>query len=119
MATQTVATSTVKRKAPTQAKAEAIAKAKAVAPDLAVRIGSTPKTKFRGDPNVFGRLVEDHDRHGALLAMIHETEGKSTEREALFTELGERIRDVRQGPDGALYLVSDGASAKIYRVQPA
>jgi len=40
-------------------------------------------------------------------------------REALFTELGERIRDVRQGPDGALYLISDGASAKIYRVQPA
>ncbi|MGC8507507.1 MAG: PQQ-dependent sugar dehydrogenase [Thiomonas sp.] len=40
-------------------------------------------------------------------------------REALFTDLGERIRDVRQGPDGALYLISDGASAKIYRVQPA
>jgi glucose/arabinose dehydrogenase len=40
-------------------------------------------------------------------------------REALFTELGERIRDVRQGSDGALYLISDGASAKIYRVQPA
>ena len=40
-------------------------------------------------------------------------------REALFADLGERIRDVRQGPDGALYLISDGDSAKIYRVQPA
>lgn len=40
-------------------------------------------------------------------------------REALFADLGERIRDVRQGPDGALYLISDGTSAKIYRVQPA
>ncbi len=40
-------------------------------------------------------------------------------REALLTDLGERIRDVRQAPDGALYLISDGASAKIYRLQPA
>jgi len=45
--------------------------------------------------------------------------GRVVAREALFTDLGERIRDVRQGPDGALYLISDGASAKIYRVQPA
>jgi glucose/arabinose dehydrogenase len=33
--------------------------------------------------------------------------------------VGERIHDVRQGPDGALYLISNGASAKIDRVQPA
>ncbi|MEW6561073.1 MAG: PQQ-dependent sugar dehydrogenase [Pseudomonadota bacterium] len=39
-------------------------------------------------------------------------------REALLADLGERIRDVREGPDGALYLISDGASAKIYRLQP-
>ena len=25
-------------------------------------IGSTPATKYRGDPAIFGRLVEDHDR---------------------------------------------------------
>ena len=37
---------------------------------------------------------------------------------ALLADLGERIRDVRQGPDGAIYLISDGASAKIYRLQP-
>ncbi|MGA8009671.1 MAG: PQQ-dependent sugar dehydrogenase [Thiomonas sp.] len=40
-------------------------------------------------------------------------------REPLLTDLGERIRDVRQGPDGAIYLISDGALAKIYRLQPA
>jgi glucose/arabinose dehydrogenase len=43
---------------------------------------------------------------------------KVVAREALLTDLGERIRDVRQGPDGAIYLISDGASAKIYRLQP-
>jgi glucose/arabinose dehydrogenase len=43
---------------------------------------------------------------------------KVVAREALLADLGERIRDVRQGPDGAIYLISDGASAKIYRLQP-
>jgi aldose sugar dehydrogenase len=38
-------------------------------------------------------------------------------REALFTSLNERIRDVRQGPDGWLYLLTDSASGRILRVQ--
>jgi aldose sugar dehydrogenase len=37
-------------------------------------------------------------------------------REALFASLGERIRNVTQGPDGALYLLTDGASGRIVRV---
>jgi glucose/arabinose dehydrogenase len=40
-------------------------------------------------------------------------------REALFTGLNERIRDVRQAPDGSIYLVTDGAAGRILRVQPA
>jgi aldose sugar dehydrogenase len=31
----------------------------------------------------------------------------------------ERIRDVRQGPDGALWLVTDSGSGRILRVTPA
>jgi glucose/arabinose dehydrogenase len=34
-------------------------------------------------------------------------------------DLGERIRDVRQGPDGALYLLTDAANGRILRVAPA
>ncbi|MFA7584839.1 MAG: hemerythrin domain-containing protein [Novosphingobium sp.] len=52
-----------------------------------VRIGSTPATEFRGDPEIFGRLIEDHDRHRRLLAQIAETVGASEERRALFAEL--------------------------------
>ncbi|MCW5606331.1 MAG: PQQ-dependent sugar dehydrogenase [Burkholderiales bacterium] len=37
-------------------------------------------------------------------------------REALFADLGERIRDLRQGPDGALYLLTDGERARVIRV---
>jgi len=36
--------------------------------------------------------------------------------ERLLTDRGERIRDVVQGPDGALYLVTDRANGKILRV---
>ncbi|MFZ5490436.1 MAG: PQQ-dependent sugar dehydrogenase [Thiomonas sp.] len=44
---------------------------------------------------------------------------KVVAREALFADLGERIRDVRQAPDGSIYLVTDGAAGRILRVQPA
>ena len=75
----------------TVAKSEAIAKARAVAPEVPVRIGSTPSTKFRGNPAIFGRRVEDHDKHRALLAMIDATGPHDPARKALFEEF---VRDV-------------------------
>ena len=44
-----------------------------------------------------------------------ETVGKE---ERLLQNLGERIRDVRQGPDGALYLATDSNNGRILRVTP-
>ena len=41
---------------------------------------------------------------------------KVVSREALFASLGERIRNVTQGPDGALYLLTDNAAGRIVRV---
>ncbi len=37
-------------------------------------------------------------------------------REPLFASLGERMRDVRQGPDGALYVLTDSRRARVLRV---
>lgn len=42
-----------------------------------------------------------------------------TGEEHLLKDLGERIRDVRQGPDGALYLLTDSSSGRVLRVAPA
>jgi glucose/arabinose dehydrogenase len=39
--------------------------------------------------------------------------------ERLLQNLNERIRDVRQGPDGALWLLTDNAAGRILRVTPA
>lgn len=75
----------------TEAKADAIAEARAVAPEVPIRIGSTPATKFRGNPAIFGRLVEDHDKHRALLAMIEATSPNDPARRVLFEEF---VRDV-------------------------
>lgn len=84
-------------------KVRAVAKAKAVAPDVTVNLGSTPLTKFRGNTDVFGRLVEDHDRHRALFAMIEATEGKSKERQKLFKELVLEIKSHAAAEEQALW----------------
>lgn len=40
-------------------------------------------------------------------------------RETLLEEVRERIRDVRQGPDGLLYLLTDDPKGSILRLEPA
>lgn len=40
-------------------------------------------------------------------------------REYLLSDLKQRIRDVRQGPDGLLYLVTDAAFGALLRIEPA
>ena len=42
---------------------------------------------------------------------------KVVAEERLLTTLGERIRDVRQGPDGWLYLLTDNADGRVLRVE--
>ena len=102
-ATKSIATKNAGKTPPKQAKAKSIAKAKTLAPDLAARIGSTPRTKFRGNPDLFGRLVEDHDKHRALFAMIAETEGKSKDRQKLFKELAKDVAAHASAEEQALW----------------
>ena len=44
--------------------------------------------------------------------------GRVVGEEHLLTDRGQRIRDVRQGPDGALYLVTDEDDGQLWRVAP-
>ncbi|MGH7530377.1 MAG: PQQ-dependent sugar dehydrogenase [Gemmatimonadales bacterium] len=40
-------------------------------------------------------------------------------QERLLERLGDRIRDVRQGPDGLIYVLTDEADGRIVRLEPA
>lgn len=40
-------------------------------------------------------------------------------QDILFQELGERIRDVRVGPEGAIYMLTDSPTGRVLRVVPA
>jgi aldose sugar dehydrogenase len=59
---------------------------------------------------------------GALAGMaLHRLtleNGRVTGEESLLTDLGERIRDVRQGPDGALYVLTDADPGSILKLTP-
>ena len=39
-------------------------------------------------------------------------------RELMLTELRQRIREVRQGPDGLLYLLTDEDDGALLRIEP-
>jgi len=55
----------------------------------------------------------------ALLSRLELKGDKAVKEERLLQELHERFRDVRQGPDGALYLLTDNASGRVLRLVPA
>jgi len=56
---------------------------------------------------------------GSMLVRLSTQGERVTGQERLLEGLGERIRDVRQGPDGFIYLLADSADGKVLRVRPA
>jgi aldose sugar dehydrogenase len=44
--------------------------------------------------------------------------GKVVEQERLLADLGQRIRDVREGPDGLLYVLTDDRDGQLVRLTP-
>jgi glucose/arabinose dehydrogenase len=54
-----------------------------------------------------------------LLVRLELDDEKVTKEERLLQGLRERIRDVRQGPDGALWLLTDNSNGRVLRVTPA
>ncbi|MFL4977134.1 MAG: PQQ-dependent sugar dehydrogenase [Xanthobacteraceae bacterium] len=68
-------------------------------------------TSWRG--NLFVGALAAH-----MLVRLELDGEKVTKEERLLQDLRERIRDVRQGPDGALWLLTDSSSGRILRVTP-
>jgi aldose sugar dehydrogenase len=54
-----------------------------------------------------------------LLVRLTLKDGQVVHEERYLDSLGERIRDVRQGPDGLLYLLTDSDDGQVLRISPA
>ena len=67
---------------------------------------------WQGDLFV-GALVQTHLRRLELDG------DRVVKQEVLLEDLGERIRDVRVGPDGYLYVLTDSSDGQVLRLEPA
>jgi glucose/arabinose dehydrogenase len=74
---------------------------------------------YTGDkyPDWKGSLFIGSMQPGALVRLTLEN-GRVTSEERYLGELGNRIRDVQQGPDGFLYVVTDEDDGRVLRVVP-
>jgi glucose/arabinose dehydrogenase len=57
-------------------------------------------------------------RTGGLERVVVNDKLEELRRETLLTELHQRIRDVRQGPDGLLYVLTDEDDGALLRIEP-
>jgi len=75
---------------------------------------------YTGDryPGWRGSFLVGSMQPGALVRLTMDG-GRVASEERYLGELRERIRDVQQGPDGYVYLITDSGQGRILRVMPA
>jgi glucose/arabinose dehydrogenase len=56
---------------------------------------------------------------GHLERIVFNAKTEEIRRETMLTELHQRIREVRQGPDGLLYLLTDEDAGALLKIEPA
>ncbi len=56
---------------------------------------------------------------GRILVRLDVEGGKVVGEERMLESLRERIRDVKQGPDGFVYMLTDAAQGRVLRMRPA
>lgn len=75
---------------------------------------------YTGDlfPEWKGNLLAGALKYMQVQRLVIE-DGKVVQHEVVADAIGQRVRDVRQGPDGAVYLLTDEANGRIVRMTPA
>lgn len=74
---------------------------------------------WRGNVFVGALRFGEIPQTGHLQRVVFNERGEEARREMLLTELRQRIRDVRQGPDGFLYILTDENPGALLRLEPA
>jgi aldose sugar dehydrogenase len=83
-------------------------------------IAPSGMTFYTGEafPDWQGSILIGSLRPGLLVRLTLE-DGRVAREERYLGDLGARIRDVRQGPDGLLYVLTDSRDGRLLRVMPA
>jgi len=66
-----------------------------------------------------GSMFEGRTRATGHLRRLTFEQGRPIQREPILTELHQRIRDVRSGPDGLIYLLTDENPGAVLKIEPA
>jgi glucose/arabinose dehydrogenase len=74
--------------------------------------------EWQGNAFVGALMVGRIPRTGHLERIVFNERGEELRRESILTELRQRIRDVRQGPDGLLYVLTEENQAALLRLEP-
>lgn len=74
---------------------------------------------WKNNAFVGGMRVGEIPGTGHLQRIVFNDKGEEIRREIMLWDLHQRIRDVRQGPDGLLYLLTDEANGALLRMEPA
>ena len=74
---------------------------------------------WKGNAFVGGVRYGEIAGTGQLSRIVFNENMEEIRREALLTDLRRRIRDVRQGPDELLYLLTDETDGALLRIEPA
>jgi aldose sugar dehydrogenase len=73
---------------------------------------------WKGDLFVGGMRYGEISGTGQLQRIRFNEQMQEMRREVLLGDLRQRIRHVRQGPDGLLYLLTDAADGAVLRIEP-
>jgi len=74
--------------------------------------------KWKGDVFVGGLRQGEIPGTGHLDRILFNEKMEELRRESLLVDLRQRVRDVKQGPDGLLYVITDEAEGAVLRIEP-
>ncbi len=75
--------------------------------------------KWKGDVFVGGLRTGEIIGTGQIQRILFNEKMEELRREALLTDWRHRMRDIRQGPDGLLYVLVDDDDGAVLRIEPA
>lgn len=75
--------------------------------------------RWKGDVFVGSLRTGEIPGTGHIERILFNEKMEELRRESLLTELRQRIRDIRQGPDGLLYVLTDQKQGAVLRIEPA